>query len=307
MRRATWSRKLEERRAVLSAVNTDKRYDIRLDDAGEKPTREAALFEKVSDGEDKRRMWAGTTITLAQEPVRLEGNVATIPVYPINYTEWIACDNPEYAKAFRDAGLPLPYAGIGISVLMETTDELFILTRRGIETPVYPGRLYSPGGGPKPGETSTEAMLQEILEETGLKPEEHFDPLGLTMLALVSDSRYAGSDHSRPEVVAYMPLSTTFAQTESIQYERAKAKGQEADVWAVEAFSSFPPTFGYRLALHGSEMCPPTEAGLAHIALFKHLQNDGKEAMENVDRMMKRLRSYERHAFIPPLKQLASH
>lgn len=263
IRKQTWQAKLTERQTILQQANPGKTYEVIEDVAGESPTGEAALFERRENGEDKRVMWAGTTITLAQQPIERNGNNVVIPVYPINYTEWIACGNPAYADAFKKAGLPRPYAGIGVSVLMETADGQFILTRRGIETPVYPGRLYSPGGGPKPGETSTGALLEEIVEETGLQNGLHFDMNNLHTLALVTDAQYNGSEHARPELVAYLRLSPTmevkrdakgigvfrrnqnkqasltFQEVEKIQYEYAQAKGKETDVWAVDHFLPF--------------------------------------------------------------------
>ena len=154
---------------MLEAVNQETRYKIH-DDAVGIP----ALYEETSNGE-KVKMWAGTTVTLAQSGITSSGShQINVPVYPINYSEWIACQNLRYAEEFRKANLALPYAGLGISVLMVTTDGFIPLTRRGIETPVYPGRLYPPGGGPKPGQSSTSAILSEVLEETGLEAGETF-------------------------------------------------------------------------------------------------------------------------------------
>lgn len=333
IRKQTWQTKLTERQHVLQEANPGKTYEIRDDIEGENPTREAALFENREDGTSKRVMWAGTTITLAQQQIEYKGNEVVIPVYPINYTEWIACENPTYAEAFKKAGLPLPYAGIGVSVLMETADGQYVLTRRGIETPVYPGRLYSPGGGPKPGETSAGAILQEIVEETGLQEGVHFNMADLYMLALVTDASYNGSEHARPELVAYLQLAPsvsileapirwfrrlplrqnrdqtplTFQEVEKIQYQHAKAKGKETDVWAVEPFSSFLPTLSYRLALHGAEMCPPTEAALAHAAMHKSINGEGQEKPEDfLGRLMSRLQHYRRHEYVPPIEQLSA-
>lgn len=331
IRKQTWQAKLTERQTILQEANPGKIYEVREDILGNTPTGEAALFERGENGEEKRVMWAGTTITLARKPIERDRNNVVIPVYPINYTEWIACENPAYAEAFKKAGLPLPYAGIGVSVLMETADGQFILTRRGIETPVYPGRLYSPGGGPKPGETSTGALLQEIVEETGLKEKVHFDGNTMHILALVTDTHYNGGEHVRPELVAYLRLSPTievdgngkrsgvlrrnhdkhvsltFQEVERIQYAYAQAKGKETDVWAVEPFSSFLPTLPYRLALHGTEMCPPTEAAIAHAAMYKSMNDGGQENPEDfLGKLMNRLQYYRRHEYIPPIEQLSS-
>lgn len=316
VREATWRQRLEERKAVLNQVNPQTVYEIELDDQGDQATGQSALFEVTSGAERKRRMWAGTTVTLAQRGIYEEENRTIVPIYPINYTEWIACDNPEYTQAFRDADLPLPYAGIGVSVLMVTNDGadkddrtygLIPLTRRGIETPVYPGRLYSPGGGPKSGQTSTEAILEEIIEETGLKSGEHFNSDELFMLALVADTRYAGSEHSRPELVTYLPVNTTFSDIERIQYEESVKKGQrQEDVWGVVPFSAFTPNLARAIIYNGGEMCPPTEAGLAHFKLYQDMRREGVEqALRNMEALMSRLKFYSRRPFTPPIERLA--
>ncbi|MCL4418055.1 MAG: NUDIX hydrolase, partial [Actinobacteria bacterium] len=315
LREKIWKQKLDERKSILEEANPSIEYKIDLDDLGEKATGQQALFEFTSAGKI-RRMWAGTTVTLAQRGIYEEEGQTIVPIYSMNYTEWVACDNPAYTRAFRDAGLPLPYAGIGISVLMVTNDGadkddrtygLIPLTRRGIETPVYPGRLYSPGGGPKPGQNSLEAILEEIKEETGLYPGEHFNPDDLFMLAMVADTRYAGSEHSRPELVAYLPVNITFSEVEKIQYETSVKKGQkQEDVWGVVPFSAFTPNLSRAIIYNGPEMCPPTEAGLAHLMLYQEMRREGIEkALKNIETTMQRLKSFSRRSFAPPIERLA--
>ncbi|MBU1201809.1 MAG: hypothetical protein KJ583_02410 [Nanoarchaeota archaeon] len=137
IRKTTWLSKLEERKEALEKINSKNNYEIKFDEE----TKEDALFEVKTS---KKKMWAGKTVTFVG--LNLSEQKVDIFVHPISYTEWIACYNPEYAAAFKDKNLPLPYAGVGVSVLLESRDGLIPLTRRGIETPVYPGMLYSPGG-----------------------------------------------------------------------------------------------------------------------------------------------------------------
>lgn len=317
VRDATWKQRLEERKAVLNETNPTRVYEIDLDNQGDNATGQTALFEVPSGSERIRRMWAGVTVTLAQRGIYEEDGKTIVPIYPISYTEWIACDNPEYTKAFRDANLPLPYAGIGVSVLMVTNDGadkddrtygLIPLTRRGIETPVYPGRLYSPGGGPKPGQTSTEAILEEIIEETGLESGRHFNSDELFMMALVADTRYAGSEHSRPELVAYLPVNTTFSDIERIQHEVSVKKGlRQEDVWGVVPFSAFSPNLARAIIFFGREMCPPTEAGLTHLMLYQEMRREGiEQALKNMETTISRIRSFRRTPFVPPIERLAT-
>src|SRR3989344_260679 len=128
VRRQTWNATLQKRLLELSKHYPDAEYLIILDDQGDAATGENALFERLSGGELKRKMWAGTTLTLAQQPTQRQGSNLQIPVYPINYSEWVACLNPRFARAYYEQRLPAPYAGIGVSVLMETQDGFIPLT-----------------------------------------------------------------------------------------------------------------------------------------------------------------------------------
>ena len=189
---------------------------------------------------------------------------------------------------------------------METTDSFFPLTRRGIETPVYPGRLYSPGGGPKPEESSAQAVLAEVLEETGLGEKVHFDSQNLTMLALVSDANFAGSAHARPELVAYMPVDINFRTVEEIQHLQSIKKGQkQEDVWGVVPITTFIPNLKRAIIYDGFQMCPPTEAGLAHAALYKIQKMSGLEdATNQMKSTLARLQLFERSEYTPPILRL---
>lgn len=298
VRKSTWSEKLNERKAILEEANPESRYLIKFDEE----TGEDALFEKNEP--DKKKMWAGTTVTFAGIDANDLG--ASVKVHPISYTEWIACYNPAYSEVFIQKGLSLPHAGIGVSVIMETTDGLIPLTRRGIETPVYPAMLYSPGGGPKPGEGSTEALLQEILEETGLKAGEHFNPNELFMMALIADSRFVGSSHSRPELVARLTVNVTYLQMEKIQQEHVKTKGlKETDVWGLEPVSTYPASLQQVIKLHGREMCPPTEAALTYEFFELRKREIGEAAYEELIEFIQIVGGYEREEFVPPIKRLA--
>lgn len=309
IRERNWSERLEERMRVLLQANPDMNYIIHMDDSGEAATGQQALFELDSSGGERRRMWAGTTITLAQRGVFNEGENLFVPVYPINYTEWLACSNTLYSEVFRQKSLPLPYAGIGISVLMETTDGFVPLTRRGIETPVYPGRLYSPGGGPKPDQTSTEALLEEIVEETGVRAGEMFDPAEMVTMALVADSRYDGNQHSRPELIAYLSVNTTFREIEKIQHETSIQKGmRQEDVWGIVPISTYEPNLTRALLYSGFEMCPPTEAAIAHFLFYQIARTEGLEiALDYMQTTMQRLQTFERvEHYKPSIKRLAN-
>lgn len=306
IREQTFVRKLRDRQNDLTRVNPNSVYRIHPDTDREGATNYPALFEVLSSGGERMVMWDGPTVTLAQSGPKWDGENFSVPTYPIRYSEWVACQNFRYAEAFRGAGLSLPYAGVGISVLMETTDGMIPLTRRGVETPVYSGMLYSPGGGPKPGQNSTEALMEEILEETGLQTGKHFNPADLTMLALVSDTRFHESDHQRPELIAYLPVNVTFRELEEIQRVQAENKGlKETDVWKVDAFSANLYTLPDGILFYSNQLCPPTEAGLVNFVLFEHLKLSGPEvATQKVARMMRKMELYRREPYIVPITRL---
>lgn len=305
----TWKQKLEERLSVLKEANPHLTYQIDMDTDRAGATEHLALFEVMSEGERRPRMWAGTTINLARKGAERINDGFAIPVYPISYTEWIATQNPDYAKVFREKGLPIPYAGIGVCVLITTSDGYIPVTRRGIETPVYPGRLHVPGGGPRPGQSSSEAILEEVVEELGLVTSRHFRPDNLTVLALISDSKFEGSDHPRPELMAHLPVNATFREVEQVQYEVSLQKNQrQEDVWGIVPVSTFRPNLVRTLLYSGFEMCPPTEGGIAHLLFYQMaITEDVESALSNMESIMRRIQSFERvSAYEPPIRRLST-
>lgn len=305
----TWKQKLEERLTVLKEANPHITYQIDIDTDRDGATEQLALFEIMSEGGRRPRMWAGTTVNLAQKGIERINDDFAVPVYPISYTEWIATQNSDYAKAFRDKGLPLPYAGIGACVLITTADGFIPVTRRGIETPVYPGRLHVPGGGPKPGQSSSEAILEEVVEELGLQRRKHFNPRNLTVLALVTDSHFEGSEHPRPELVAHLPIRAKYREVEQIQHMASVTKDQrQEDVWGIVPISTFPPNLTRTLLYSGFEMCPPTEAGIAHLLFYQMAITEGVEkALNYMESTMQRIQIFERsETYNPPIKRLST-
>lgn len=190
--------------------------------------------------------------------------------------------------------------------MIETTDGFVVLTRRGIETPVYPARLYSPGGGPKPGESTASSLLAEIFEETGLIPNLHFNPNQMLMLAYVSDLEHQGSTRQRPELIAYLPLSVDSNVVRDIRdADIAKKKLPENDVWALEFISSRIEDMMSHIILKGPEMCPPIEAGLAHLVRYKLNQRKPNVADSEVRRFMERVTGFQRLPFAPPIQAMS--
>jgi ADP-ribose pyrophosphatase YjhB (NUDIX family) len=295
IRLADWASRLEAKMRQLSEANPQRTYVIHHDP----DTDQDALFEKLADGKEAKKMWDGTTISTEGELDAERDGTYVLKVFPIRYSEWNSCTNPKYSRVFLDKSLPLPNAGVGMSVLLETTDGFTPLTRRGIETPVYPGYLYSPGGGPKPGEKTVEALLAEVLEETGLKKGEHFDPSKLVMLAYVSDVRHQHGLHERPELVAYLPLEVDSRVVQRVRDEmNAKKNTPEPDVCAYRLVSTDLAVLKREVVLHGvQKMCPPTEGAMTHLLHYKHLQSDPYSAVELTSKFMQRVLGYKRRRY----------
>lgn len=297
-----WNKKIDAKLKELSEVNPTKSYCADADPT----TGQKTLFE-IKDGEKIARMWDGVTISPSGDLIRTSDGGWVLNVHSIQYSEWTSCTNPEYAAAHRRNGVPLPYAGVGVSVLLETTDGFIPLTRRGIETPVYPGHLYSPGGGPKQGQSSVTALLEEIAEETGLQKGKHFNASELVMLAYVSDSKHQNSDHERPELVAYLPLKISVRDICDIRDEYLQRKKvPETDVWAYELLRADQANMSGMVVLRGNEMCPPTEAALCHLMYYKLLQKrEDESAMSEMRGVMDRVTQYGRDPYKVPIHKLS--
>ena len=134
-----------------------------------------------------------------------------------------------------------------------------------------------------------------------------FVGLPLFMMALIADTRFAGSVHSRPELVARLPVNVTYLQMEKIQAKLVEKKGlKETDVWGLEPVSTYPPSLQQVIKLHGREMCPPTEAALSYEFFELRKKEVGEdEALSELNQLIEVLGEYEREDFIPPIKRLA--
>lgn len=300
IREVIWESELVDTKNTLQKVNPNSKYVIEQDEETEMPS----LFEE-KDGEKKRKMWAGQTLSVDTKNCKFDGDKFRVPVFPISYTVMVAAKNRLYGDSFENEGLPLPKGGVGVSVFIVTVDNFVVLTRRGIETPAYPGRLYAPGGGPLPNEQLDTALINEIKEETGLEENVHYYKGNIGAMALVDDNSYLGSKHSRPEIVARLPVAITFDDLVRIQHELTLKNGKEHDVWAVTGFSSFPPNLIQQLTFSGGEMCPPAEAGIAHFLLNSIARQEGMErALTKMDETIRRISAIPRKPFVPPIDRL---
>src|SRR3989344_222989 len=107
-----------------------------------------AVYE-VSQGGKSRKNFDGTNAQFRR--LVQEGERTIIEIYPMVFSEWMACQTPEFTKAYLDMNLEdeypewyqsgldrwIPYAGIGVSTVVQTSDPtpFFIGTFRGYGTP----------------------------------------------------------------------------------------------------------------------------------------------------------------------------
>ena len=300
VRLENWDKALQAKLELLSKVNPDSKFIIAFHEA----TAQNALYEQLPEGNLIAKMWDGTTISTTQMQLSENKGMYSLDVYKIRYSEWTSCTDPRYC-----ALNPAP-CGVGVCVMIETTDGFVVLTRRGIETPVYPARLHTVGGGPKPGEDSAESLFGEILEETGLQAGKHFDPEQMIIMAYVSDVEHQGSALQRPELVAYLPLKIDSNTVRDIRdAEILRKKTPEADVWALEFVSSRIRDMEGTMILRGPEMCPPTEAGLAHMIRLKLAQDSSSASSADavLGRVMERAAGFLRLPYTPRIQALGRY
>jgi len=239
------------------------------------------LIQNAVDGSRSNILFDGLTVVMTEELSRhaLDGS-RTIHLAPFRYSEWLACIlSRDYELAHNSLGITLPNAGFGVSVLPETTDGHILLTQRDSNTLVYPGRLYSPGGGPKPGQSPELYILKALQGELGLTEGHDFDIRRCRALALVSDLRHGGSRHERPELVAHLPLKITLAEVHEIKATRPAAPDRNIDSgWKLAAIKSDTGSIASHLLDDSSEFCPPTHAALAHYLLQKYITQERMSA-----------------------------
>lgn len=258
-----------------------------------------ALFMKSDDG-NKRLNFDGTTTNFSG--IRREGSSVVIEVYPIAFSEWIACKTSEFANAYKDSVGRIPYAGIGISTVVESADRFFVLTQRGTGTPNYPGTLFTLGGGLKPEDNVGQGLLSEIIEESGLKPGSDYNPDDIIVTAIGAEKSYAGSEHQRPEIVAYLKTKVPWRKIVESQQKTAF----QPDVSGLVPLDTEPTNFASRVAMMGStgELLPAAEIGLVYAWLKKREIEVGvQQTITDAQVLIEMLNQYTRQNYkIPKLK-----
>jgi len=255
-----------------------------------------ALFRRI--GEDTKRLnFDGPTTNYAQ--LRHDRGNFVVGVYPIAFSEWIACKTPDFTKAYEESVGKIPYAGIGISTVVESSDGFFILTQRGTGTPNYPGALFTLGGGLKPEDKVSKGLLNEIVEEAGLEPGKDYNLENIRVMAIGAEKSYAGGAHQRPEIVAYLKSNATWREIVNAQ----KKTEFQTDVAGLVPLDTEPINFASRVAVMGAtgELLPAAEIGLVYAWLKKRENEVGvQQAIKETDILMRTLNQYTRQDYKPP-------
>lgn len=309
IRKKDWAQKIEERKAAIVRDNPDAKVSA-------VPGKYADFPDLVEDVEgpdgrpaQRKHMNNGPRLNVANSGPRMENGKLIIPVYEIGYAEEMAFGNADYLKAYKDSGKPLPYSGIGVMVLLETKDGMVPWTVRSAGTPAYPKSYFTIGGGPKPGQTSGEAIAEEIAEETGLSEEEgQFDTKKLKPIALVQADKFLGKKNPETgeviglphlDVVYRLPVDITFEQLAAIRNKKV-GKG-EPDVWDMEPRLANPYTVSEAILRQGYQMVPGFEAGLFHFMIDKMADSLGLEtAVEYAKKQINEINDHNRPPFHPP-------
>ncbi len=251
-------------------------------------------MEVDEDGDERPVLFDGTTQNFAGLEERGDG--WAISVFPIAYSEWIACHSEEFTEAYERTVGEIPYAGIGVNTVAETSDGSYVLTRRDTDTLVYPGTLFTLGGGLSPGDNLGERLMREIEEEAGLVAGEHYDEDDLTVTALGSDIHYMGGRHERPEVNAHVTLNVPFGKVQELQ----GGTDYQQDVANVTPMSKEPRCFKDFLTSKAEEgeIIPSSEMSLTYAWLSSRAEEVGEEqAAAEAEELMGELNEFGPHDY----------
>ena len=258
-----------------------------------------AVF-KTTDNERKRLTFDGVTTNYSK--ISHESKNIHIEVYPIAFSEWIACKSQDFTNAYlRNIGKK-PYAGIGVNTIVESIDGFFTLTQRGTVNPNYPGTLFTLGGGLNPKDSVSQGLFSEIVEEAGLKEGTHYDKNNLIITAIGSDKSYMGGAHERAEITAYLKTHATWREIVSAQKKTEK----QLDVSGLVPLDTDPNNFISRISMMGStgELLSSAEMGLIYGWLKKRENDVGiEQTRQDYSKLMNMINQYERQSFnVPKLK-----
>ncbi len=180
------------------------RYVIAQDNQA--PLRQA-LYQIAPDGARRKIIWDGISLSLSRGRFEEDsGQRYEAIAHLVNYSEILACADPNYGAAFRTAKRSTPHAELGISCIVETTDGLSALVRRGDSVPIYPGRYSLPSGNVTPLKSLVDDISSELEEELGLQSGTDFEASSLVAIGLVYDLGRHNRMHKAQEIVTRVAL-----------------------------------------------------------------------------------------------------
>jgi len=208
-------------------------------------------------------MWPGPVITFK------DVKETDIYVSQMSYPYITSLKDPDISKLFEEQNIEKPRPSLGICTFPVTTDNMLLLTVRGIKTNVYPGRYYTIGGNPQCTNTDVvEHQIEEMEEEIFITPSEYN----------TSDYRFAGVviDNEglpgKPDLVGWieMPLSSEEMKERLYSVPKDERANDVVDI-------AFVPATEDGLAQELSVMDPHDFCPPAHAALFVYgIMNFGK-------------------------------
>lgn len=205
------------------------------------------LIELISDKHFKLLGWDGDTINMPKKDfISSDNGIITINTSTFKYSAWQVLLKAEYRLLQNQYNKPLSNAGIGISILVVTSDGHLVFTERPKEgTPVYPGRFHVVGGGPTPDQTPLEAAIDEIKEELGIIPGKHFDPEKIMALGLAYDLNHQEKPVSRAELLCSVHIEITAAELQAIFKAKLSKPLDVSEIRTIPLNEFFEPNYGY--------------------------------------------------------------
>lgn len=122
---------------------------------------------------------------------------------------------------------------VGVAILLQTSNQRLLLTRRAKELRIFPNVWVPPGGHIEPDETVLEAGLRELNEETGLSLDP--DRVQTRVLGLwesVFPARLSRGLPQRHHIVVYVLLKSALSHLQLQKDLRPSALEVSACLWA---------------------------------------------------------------------------
>jgi len=276
---------LKDTKKSLEKSDSVSKYSIEDYESPAKSGINFALFRENDSGK-KLVNFDGITTNFAS----VSDEKDTINIFPIAYSEFLVCRSNYYLDAMEKHTGFILNAGVGINVTVETSDGIYVLTKRGLGTPVYPGSIYTIGGGVLPKNNTVDNIINEITEELGLIPEKDFKEENLIITGIGRDLNYMGGNATRPEIAAYLKLNSDW---KDVLYAHKKTFFQ-TDVEDIVLLPSDKSNFQkiFPVMVSSGKLLSSAELSITY-AFMKENPNLAKTLISD-------LNAYQRSDFHPP-------